>query len=1335
MRVDARDLHSGWKLHAVLIWHMARRAGPKYKAHCLPGAEQGYERRHRFAIHSIVVNGRVNGSLSELRGHGSCGMAYTKRVGIFGGFCTLVAIAGATACSTGNDEPSAPDVGDTSTTEAPSIDSTIQDLKAAHPRANVGVLGNRIRRLYGVAATGKSPEVSAENFRRDSAPSFGIGADELAPITLGAWSKQKSAAAANPPGIGLMYDRTTGKYKFRLFAYEQLRDGIPVFRAGLRTLVREGNQNPVVWANADLRPMGSFRPRAGVVPRAVDVDKSLQALRTGKVLGHASPAPASLTHVSAPTLTIFAGMGGHDVAPRTAMQYTARDAAGVGKWTFVADVETGDILHVESNVHYDVNGSVQARVNVGDASMDCDALGNVPLPHAEVTSSAGNAFTNGAGAFTIVQSGSGTVNVVSSVTGQYVDVTNGAGNTTSLSLSVTPPGPANFLHQDTATPPELVLAQLNAYKQVNELRDLLLTHLPDYPVIATQTNFPVSVNQTGFDCDRSGGAWYDNDSVIRSISFCQRTAERANTAFRSIVHHEYGHHIVDSGGSLQAEYGEGMADTIAMLFTKDPRIGLGYELDCNEPLRNAATTCQYSPTECSSCGSGIYECGGLISGIVWDIWQELDITEPANSDAILRSLVFSSVPLHTGTSIDPSIAIDYLTLDDDDELLENGTPHYVEICAGFGAHGMECPPIVDGLVVKGADLDAEGPSDGPFEPGSVSYTLHNLGPQQSIAYSVTTSAPWLTVDSAGGTIALGGQTTVTISINQAEAALLDDGDYTATINFVNETSGVGTVSREAKLRVGAPVPVYTATFSSGAEGYTIDTEPSNLWHRSVACVDTLPGHSAGGFLYYGREDNCSYATGTPILHTMTSPPIAIADPTMAGLGFNYLLWTENDPNYDDADISISVNGGPFQLVASNNNGAVKLEETDEWAPMRFDIFQLLPATGPTSIRIQLAFNAWDPENNVRTGFAVDDITVYAQAVSCESDSACNDGLVCNGVEACVNQVCVAGTPLNCDDGNVCTSDACDDVTGCSHANNTDPCADDGDECTNDVCSAGSCTHPDNGTCSPTGAFLEVNGRVVMEAEHFADNTPRSAHSWDLTSNAQASGQSLMKANPNSGVFINANFANTSPELSYPVKFSTTGTYYVWVRGIGPTANDDSCHVGMNGTEIASADRITGFTSSLSWTRNTIDGAPATLQVTQAGVRDINVWMREDGLSFDKIVLSRNANYVPFGAGPPESEREGPTQSPCAAFCANPVTFTALNYQSGNLGTAATCHETMGPLNGGVCGNFVNPRQLLVNGVPMNCNWTPWPSIPAAQNGGYCFQTTSGNHPWAAFATW
>jgi hypothetical protein len=40
--------------------------------------------------------------------------------------------------------------------------------------------------------------------------------------------------------------------------------------------------------------------------------------------------------------------------------------------------------------------------------------------------------------------------------------------------------------------------------------------------------------------------------------------------------------------------------------------------------------------------------------------------------------------------------------------------------------------------------------------------------------------------------------------------------------------------------------------------------------------------------------------------------------------------------------------------------------------------------------------------------------------------------VCNGAEECVTGVCQPMTPLNCDDGDSCTSDSFDEISGCAH---------------------------------------------------------------------------------------------------------------------------------------------------------------------------------------------------------------------------------------------------------------------------------------------------------------
>jgi len=69
---------------------------------------------------------------------------------------------------------------------------------------------------------------------------------------------------------------------------------------------------------------------------------------------------------------------------------------------------------------------------------------------------------------------------------------------------------------------------------------------------------------------------------------------------------------------------------------------------------------------------------------------------------------------------------------------------------------------------------------------------------------------------------------------------------------------------------------------------------------------------------------------------------------------------------------------------------------------------------------------------------------------------CEDGNLCNGDDICEASVCVHPSPLDCDDGNLCTDQLCAPLLGCQYFNNTRPC-EDADACTDgDVCSGGSC---------------------------------------------------------------------------------------------------------------------------------------------------------------------------------------------------------------------------------------------------------------------------------------
>ncbi|MEC9072723.1 MAG: hypothetical protein VX938_10105, partial [Myxococcota bacterium] len=80
-----------------------------------------------------------------------------------------------------------------------------------------------------------------------------------------------------------------------------------------------------------------------------------------------------------------------------------------------------------------------------------------------------------------------------------------------------------------------------------------------------------------------------------------------------------------------------------------------------------------------------------------------------------------------------------------------------------------------------------------------------------------------------------------------------------------------------------------------------------------------------------------------------------------------------------------------------------------------------------------------------------------------NQATCDDQDACTVGDSCQEGACVPGIPLSCEDGNLCTDDACDPLTGCAFTPNAAPC-DDGSVCTqDDACDAGACV---GGTALP-----------------------------------------------------------------------------------------------------------------------------------------------------------------------------------------------------------------------------------------------------------------------------
>ena len=180
-----------------------------------------------------------------------------------------------------------------------------------------------------------------------------------------------------------------------------------------------------------------------------------------------------------------------------------------------------------------------------------------------------------------------------------------------------------------------------------------------------------------------------------------------------------------------------------------------------------------------------------------------------------------------------------------------------------------------------------------------------------------------------------------------------------------------------------------------------------------------------------------------------------------------------------------------------------------------------------------------------------------------------------------------------------------------------------------------------------------DGIVSVEAENFDANVEVGGHKWQETGPIDGFTGIIGMHAPNGQGGHSSNYVTNSERLDYEIDFVKTGTYYVWILGWGASGNDDSCSAGLDGEEIPTLVALTGWSESYEWNCDLMSlSEPPSFEVSTLGVHTFNLWVREDGLIIDKIVLTTNPDFTLSGteAGPTESIR-GPR---IIAFSPNPT---------------------------------------------------------------------------------
>jgi M6 family metalloprotease-like protein len=197
--------------------------------------------------------------------------------------------------------------------------------------------------------------------------------------------------------------------------------------------------------------------------------------------------------------------------------------------------------------------------------------------------------------------------------------------------------------------------------------------------------------------------------------------------------------------------------------------------------------------------------------------------------------------------------------------------------------------------------------------------------------------------------------------------------------FLVEVDGAAGAGFNVTLTSNRSGPIYQEGFESGSGGFYAD----GLWHRTAACEAAQAGHSTPTAFYFGIDAQCNYSTGVAQSGWLSSSSTnlgSLAPPLT--LTFNYFL--EAEPGgFDQAQVYIYKEGGPFQLVASNTPGSGVVTLKDPSGAWQTASIDLQPYAG-LNIWLYFYFASNSTANNF-AGFYLDDIAVW----SCFSNEVLN----------------------------------------------------------------------------------------------------------------------------------------------------------------------------------------------------------------------------------------------------------------------------------------------------------------------------------------------------------
>ena len=637
--------------------------------------------------------------------------------------------------------------------------------------------------------------------------------------------------------------------------------------------------------------------------------------------------------------------------------------------TYWIDALSAGVLRRAPSIHnFDVGGTVSSYATPGvkpDTASNPEQI--FPMKYLRVTSSAGTVHTDVNGNFNY-PGATGPLACTFEYYGTFADVDNQAGSNHVIQQSLTGTGNAVLLNP---SPTELITAQANGFKEVGDMRDWIRAVDPTDNTADFRVWTKVNLSST---CN----AYFDGNS----INFYRSGGGCVNTAYSTVITHEEGHwlNILYGTGNGSDGMGEGNSDVFSEYIYDTPIVGEDFcGSGCH--VRTGWNTRQFCGDCCPGCYGEVHVDGEVWMGAAWKVRNHLNLTNGnAAGDAIANGLFSAWLNVYNQTQIKSVIETQWLTLDDDDGNIDNGTPHHDDIDQGFRDQGFPGHEVAYILISNVTDLPDTTDETGPYQVDATIVAL--LAPPvvaADVLYRVDGGA-WI----ATSMTPVGGDDYQGFIPGQTSPASVDY--YVRATDFAGNTVTYPAQAPSDYLEfvVGVVTVIYFDDFEGGDNGWTHgwaggSSNSQDDWQHGVPYGKSGdPSTAYSGTKCWGNDLgpsgwNGAYQNG--IHNYLRSPFIDCSLATHTEL--RYRRWLNVERSTAD-QARIKVNGTQVYINAS---GADHLES--EWAAVTIDISAIADGNPSVQIEFSLQSNA----SGVYGGWNLDDFEIRTVT---SSGGACID---------------------------------------------------------------------------------------------------------------------------------------------------------------------------------------------------------------------------------------------------------------------------------------------------------------------------------------------------------